>query len=49
VNLRKYRPNNFLSTVSNSTAKLDWDNGDFHRKKKVQKAFEENADMDDLK
>jgi hypothetical protein len=49
VNLRKYKPNNFLSAVSNSNAKLDWDVGDFHRKKKVQKAFGEDADLDDLK
>ncbi|KAI6191564.1 hypothetical protein M3Y97_00241700 [Aphelenchoides bicaudatus] len=48
LNLRKYKPNNFMSAVTNSSAKLDWDAGDFQRKKKIQQAFSENAELDDL-
>jgi len=48
VNLRKYKPNHFQSSVTQSNVKLDWDNSDFHRQKKVQKAFEDDANLDDL-
>lgn len=49
VNLRKYKPNNFESDTLRSTVKLNWDGDDFHRKKKVQKAFDDNADLEDLR
>ncbi|KAI6244061.1 ESF1-like protein [Aphelenchoides fujianensis] len=38
VDLKRYTPKHFRSAIVRTNAKLDWDDGDFHRKKKIQRA-----------
>lgn len=46
-NSQKYQPKYFESAAVNKTnVKMDWDTNDYDRQKKVQRAFEPNADLD---
>ena len=49
VDLQKYKPKRFLTTLVNSSSTLDWDEDDFHRREKILHAFDENADDNELK
>ncbi|KAI6205516.1 ESF1-like protein [Aphelenchoides besseyi] len=48
VNSKRYTPKHFRSAIVKTAAKLEWDDGDFHRQRKIQKAFNEDADLDEF-
>ncbi|KAI6173361.1 Methionine--tRNA ligase, cytoplasmic [Aphelenchoides besseyi] len=48
VNSKHYTPKHFRSAIVKTAAKLEWDDGDFHRQRKIQKAFDEDADLDEF-